>query len=66
MASATLEMFIKMVGVNKVASQLEKIEKGARQLDDTVNNSSKSNQRFGKSMSGLQKTAILISAYIRR
>ena len=51
MASATLEMFIKMVGVNKVAAQLEKIEKGARQLDDTVNNSSKSNQRFGKSMS---------------
>ena len=32
MASATLEMFIKMVGVNKVASQLDKIEKGARDL----------------------------------
>jgi hypothetical protein len=58
MASATLEMFIKMVGVNKVASQLDKIEKGARDLDDQIKQSEKTNRKMSDSMSALRKTAI--------
>ena len=58
MASATLEMFIKMVGVNKVASELDKIEKGARDLDDQINKSEKTNRKMSDSMSALRKTAI--------
>ncbi len=58
MASATLEMFIKMVGVNKVAAELDKIEKGAKDLDDQINKSEKSNRKMSDSMSALRKTAI--------
>ena len=58
MASATLEMFIKMVGVNKVAAELDKIEKGARDLDDQINKSEKTNRKMSDSMSALRKTAI--------
>ena len=58
MASATLEMILKLSGVDKTSRGLDKVSKSAKDLDDTVNHSTKSNQRFGKSMSGLGKVAV--------
>jgi len=58
MASATLEMILKLSGVDKTSRGLDKVSKSAKDLDDTVNHSTKSNQRFGQSMSGLGKVAV--------
>tara|TARA_R100000655_G_scaffold29818_3_gene60262 strand:+ start:4748 stop:6736 length:1989 start_codon:yes stop_codon:yes gene_type:complete len=58
MASATLEMILKLTGADKTSRGLDKVSNSARDLDNEVNNTTTSNQRFGKSMSGLQKTAV--------
>ena len=58
MASATLEMILKLTGADKTSRGLDKVSNAAKDLDDEVNNTTRSNQRFGKSMSGLQKTAV--------
>ena len=58
MASATLEMILKLTGADKTSRGLDKVSNSAKDLDNEVNNTTKANQRFGKSMSGLQKTAI--------
>lgn len=58
MASATLEMILKLTGADKTSRGLDKVSNAAKDLDDEVNNTTKANQRFGKSMSGLQKTAV--------
>ena len=44
MASATLEMILKLSGVDKTSRGLDKVSKSAKDLDDTVNHSTKSNQ----------------------
>ena len=58
MASATLEMILKLTGADKTSRGLDKVSNSAKDLDDQVNNTTTANQRFGKSMSGLQKTAV--------
>lgn len=58
MARTTLEMFIKVVGANKVAKALDNVSDSAGRLDRNVKNSSKANAQFAAGMSGLTKGAI--------
>jgi len=58
MASATLEMILKLTGVNKTTKGLDKVSNSTKDLDKSVTKSSKGNEKFSKGMSGLQKTAI--------
>ena len=58
MASATLEMILKLTGVNKTTRGLDKVSDATKQLDGSVKNSEKANAKFSSGMSGLQKTAI--------
>lgn len=58
MARATLEMFLKVVGVDKASKELGKVSKVTKQLDEDVNKSGKKNAKFAAGMSGLQKTAV--------
>ena len=59
MARATLEMFIKVVGADKVSRALDNVSGSASNLDKKVNNSSKANAKFAAGMSGLGKAAIV-------
>ena len=58
MARATLEMFLKLTGVNKTSQGLDKVSKSTKKLDTDVKNSTKANAQFSAGMSGLGKTAI--------
>ena len=58
MARATLEMFLKLIGVDKAGRQLNKFEKDIKGVDNTVKKSSKANAQFAAGMSGLGSTAI--------
>jgi len=58
MARTTLEMFIKIVGANKVAKALDNVSDELKDLKRQTDKSEKSNKQFAKGMSGLGKTAI--------
>ena len=58
MASATLEMFIKIVGARKVSSELDNISNSLDKTNQKVNNASKQNAQFSAGMSSLTKGAI--------
>tara|TARA_R110002020_G_scaffold15995_3_gene56788 strand:- start:1971 stop:3935 length:1965 start_codon:yes stop_codon:yes gene_type:complete len=58
MARATLEMFLKVVGVDKASRELGKVSKVTNDLDKKVKNTAKANAKFASGMSGLHKTAI--------
>jgi hypothetical protein len=64
MASATLEMFIKLVGANKVARSFNTISNELKEFRDQTDKAEKKNKKFASSLSGLQKTAIAGSALI--
>ena len=64
MASATLEMFIKIVGANKVAKALDNVSNSLEKTDQKTKNATKANAKFAAGMSGLGKTAIAGSAII--
>jgi hypothetical protein len=55
MASATLEMFIKLVGANKVARSFGTISNEIKQFRDQTEKAEKRNKKFASSLSGLQK-----------
>ena len=58
MASATLQMFIKLLGVDKTAQGLNKTKKAVDGVQDAVDNTSKTNAQFAAGMSSLTKGAI--------
>ena len=58
MASATLEMFIKIVGANKVANALGKVSNELKDQQQQVIKNDKVNKQFAAGMSGLSKAAI--------
>ena len=58
MASATLEMFIKIVGANKVANALGKVSNELKDQQHQVIKNDKVNKQFAAGMSGLSKAAI--------
>ncbi len=58
MASATLEMFIKIVGANKVSRALDNVSDELKDLQQQTEKTDKANAKFAAGMSGLQKTAI--------
>ena len=58
MASATLEMIIDLVGVNKAARGFKSISSGLKTFNDEAEQGSKKAKKFGSSLSGLQKTAV--------
>jgi len=64
MARATLEMFFKLIGVDKAGRQLNKFEKDIKGVDNSVNKSGKANAKFAAGMSGLSKTAIVGSSLL--
>ena len=64
MARATLEMFLKLIGVDKAGRQLNKFEKDIKGVDNSVNKSSKANAQFAAGMSGASKFAIAGAATI--
>ena len=58
MASATLEMFIKIVGANKVARAVDNLSDELKDLQKQTERTDKANAKFASGLSGLQKTAI--------
>jgi len=64
MARASLEMFLKLIGVDKAGRQLNKFEKDIKGLDNSVNKSGKANAQFAAGMSGTSKFAIAGAATI--
>ena len=58
MARTTLEMFIKIVGANKVAQALDNVSNELKDQQKQVEKNEESNKKLAKSMSGLSKAAI--------
>jgi len=58
MARTTLEMFIKIVGANKVASALDNVSGELKDLQNQTEKNEKANAKFAAGMSGLSKAAI--------
>ena len=58
MARATLEMFLKLIGVDKASRELNSFSKDIKNVDNSVKESSKANAQFAAGMSGLNKAAI--------
>ena len=58
MASATLEMFIKIVGANKVAKALDNVSNSIEKTDQKTKDATKANAKFAAGMSSLTKGAI--------
>ncbi len=58
MARTTLEMFIKVVGANKVAKALDNVSDELKDLQKQTDKNEKSNAKFAAGMSGLSKAAI--------
>lgn len=58
MASATLEMFIKIVGANKVAKALDNVSNSIEKTDQKTKDATKANAQFAAGMSSLTKGAI--------
>ena len=51
MASATLEMIIDLVGVNKAARGFKKVSSGLKLFNDEAEEGSKKAKKFGSSLS---------------
>jgi hypothetical protein len=64
MARTTLEMFIKIVGANKVSKALDNVSDSAKKTHNQVKNNTKANAQFAAGMSGLSKAAITGAAAI--
>ena len=58
MARATLEMFIKVLGANKAAKELDNVSDSAEKTHNQVNKNTKENAKFAAGMSSLTKGAI--------
>ena len=58
MARTTLEMFIKIVGANKVAKALDNVSDELKDLQRQTSKTTKDNAKFSAGMSGLGKTAV--------
>ena len=58
MARTTLEMFIKIVGANKVAKALDNVSNSAKNTHNQIQKNTKDNAKFAAGMSGLGKTAV--------
>jgi hypothetical protein len=64
MARTTLEMFIKIVGANKVSKALDNVSDSAKRTHNQVQKNTKANAQFAAGMSGLSKAAITGAAAI--
>ena len=64
MARTTLEMFIKIVGANKVAQALDNVSNELKDQQKQVEKNEESNKKLAKSMSGLSKAAIAGAATV--
>ena len=62
MARTTLEMFIKIVGANKVSKALDNVSNSAKNTHNQVEKNKKANAQFSAGMSGLGATAIVGAA----
>jgi len=58
MARTTLEMFIKVLGANKAAKELDNVSDSAEKTHNQVNKNTKENAKFAAGMSSLTKGAI--------
>ena len=58
MARTTLEMFIKILGANKAAKELDNVSDSAEKTHNQVNKNTKENAKFAAGMSSLTKGAI--------
>ena len=58
MARTTLEMFIKIIGANKVAKALDDVSDSAKKTHNQVEKNTKANAKFAAGMSSLKKGAI--------
>jgi len=58
MARTTLEMFIKIIGANKVAKALDDVSESAKKTHNQVEKNTKANAKFAAGMSSLKKGAI--------
>ena len=63
MAKTTLEMFLKVTGVNKASNELGKVSKVTKDLDKNVKNTNKTNAKFASGMSSLGKLGIAGAAF---
>ena len=64
MARATLEMFLKLIGVDKASRELNNFSKDIKNVDNSVKDSAKANAQFAAGMSGTSKLAIAGAAAI--
>jgi hypothetical protein len=64
MARTTLEMFIKLIGADKVGRALDSTSKKIKNTQKQVDKGSKQNAKFAAGMSGLSKTAIVGSSLL--
>lgn len=58
MARASLELIMKLIGVDKAGRQLDDFSRSTKKVDTTVKNTAKSNKQFAAGMSSLSKGAI--------
>tara|TARA_S200002703_G_scaffold159675_1_gene174045 strand:- start:1705 stop:3822 length:2118 start_codon:yes stop_codon:yes gene_type:complete len=64
MARTTLEMFIKLIGADKVGRALDSTSKKIKNTQEQVDKGTKQNAKFAAGMSGLSKTAIVGSSLL--
>ena len=64
MARTTLEMFIKLIGADKVGRALDSTSKKIKNTQKQVDKGTKENAKFAAGMSGLSKTAIVGSSLL--
>ena len=64
MARTTLEMFIKLIGADKVGRALDSTSKKIKNTQKQVDKGTKENAKFAAGMSGLSKGAIVGSALL--
>ena len=58
MARTTLEMFIKLIGADKVGRALDSTSKKIKNTQDQVDKGTKENAKYAAGMSGLSKAAV--------
>jgi hypothetical protein len=64
MARTTLEMFIKLIGADKVGRALDSTSKTIKNTQDQVDKGTKENAKYAAGMSGLSKAAVAGAAAI--
>jgi len=64
MARTTLEMFIKLIGADKVGRALDSTSKKIKNTQDQVDKGTKENAKYAAGMSGLSKAAVAGAAAI--